>query len=143
MSLLWLSMTWRQRYLAQNYFLSITSLIWTLALHLLFCCFVELGETFTVKGNKYTHTHKHTHTAFKIRYTNYKKTFNNIKHQTDPELSNEYWNIIAADKTSNISWNILGTHKSYNKSSKLCFLCLYEKLAIEVISNAGKETNTY
>ena len=38
-SLLWLSMTWQQSYLAQNNFLNITSLTWTLALHLLLCSF--------------------------------------------------------------------------------------------------------
>ena len=69
-------------------------------------------------------------TVFKLRYANHKKTFNNIKYQTDTELSNEYWNIISANKTSNISWEILGTHKSYNQSSKRCLLCLNEKLAI-------------
>ena len=36
-SLLWLSMTWRRRYLTQSNFLSTTSLAWSLALHLLFC----------------------------------------------------------------------------------------------------------
>ena len=56
--------------------------------------------------------------AFKLRYTKHKKTFNNIKYQTYTELSNKYWNIISANKTSNISWEILGTHKSYNQSSK-------------------------
>ena len=69
-------------------------------------------------------------TAFKLRYANHKKTFNNIKYQTDTELSNEYWNIISANKTSSISWEILGTHKSYNQSSKRCLLCLNEKLTI-------------
>ena len=51
-----------------------------------------------------------------------------MKYQTDTELSNEYWNIISANKTSNVSWEILGTHKSYNQSSKRCLLCLNEKL---------------
>ena len=59
-----------------------------------------------------------------------KKPFSNIKYQTDTELSNEYWNIISANKTPNISREILGTHKSYNQSSKRCLLCLNEKLAI-------------
>ena len=36
-SLLWLSMTWRRRYLTQSNFLSTTLLAWSLALHLLFC----------------------------------------------------------------------------------------------------------
>ena len=66
----------------------------------------------------------------KEKCLNHKKTFNNVKYQTDTELSNEYWNIISANKTSNISWEILGTHKSYNQSSKQCLLCLNEKLAI-------------
>ena len=52
------------------------------------------------------------------------------KYQTDTELSNEYWNITSANKTSNVSWEILGTQKSYNQSSKRCLLCLNEKLAI-------------
>ena len=29
-------------------------------------------------------------TAFKLRYVNHKKTFNNIKYQTDTKLSNKY-----------------------------------------------------
>ena len=57
-------------------------------------------------------------------------TFTYIKYQTDIELSNKYWNIISANKISNISWEILGTHKSYNQSFKRCLLCLNEKLAI-------------
>ena len=36
-SLLWLSMTWRRRYLTQSHFLSTASLDWSLVLHLLFC----------------------------------------------------------------------------------------------------------
>ena len=68
--------------------------------------------------------------AFKRRYVNHKNTFSNIKYQTDTELSNGYWNIISANKTSNVSWEILGTHNSYNQSSKRCLLCLNERLAI-------------
>ena len=69
-------------------------------------------------------------TAFKLRYANHKKTFNNIKYQTDTELSNEYRNIISANKTSNISLEILGIQKSYNQCSKRCLLRLNEKLTI-------------
>ena len=62
-SLLWLPMTWRQRYLTHNYFRSITSLTWIC--HYIYC-FVQSGEDFKVKdGNKHTHTythHTHTHT---------------------------------------------------------------------------------
>ena len=69
-------------------------------------------------------------TAFKRRYANHKKAFNKIKCQTDTELSNEYWNVISANKTSSVSWEFLGTHKSYNQSFKRCLLCLNKKLAI-------------
>ena len=61
---------------------------------------------------------------------NIKKTFNNIKFQTDTELLNKYGNIKPAKKSLNISWEIFGTHKSYNRRSKRCLLCPNEKLAI-------------
>ena len=38
-------------------------------------------------------------TLFKLRYANRKSTFNNIKYQTDTELSNKYRNSISANKT--------------------------------------------
>ena len=69
-------------------------------------------------------------TVFKFRYANYKKAFNNMKFQTDTKLSNEYGNIISANKTSNISWEILASQKSYNQSSKQCLLYLNKKLEI-------------
>ena len=55
-SLLWLSMTWRRRYLTQNHFLSTKSLAWSLALHY----FVQSGEALMVEGNKHTHSSKNT-----------------------------------------------------------------------------------
>ena len=64
-----------------------------------------------------------------------KKTFNKIIYQIDTELSNEYWNIMLANRTSNVSWEILGTHRIYNRSSKRCLLCLDEKLAIALRKN--------
>ena len=42
-------------------------------------------------------------TVFKLTYANHEKIFNNIKYQNDTELSSKYWNIISANKTSNIS----------------------------------------
>ena len=94
-------------------------------------------------------------TAFKHRYANHNKAFNNIKYQTNTELWNEYLNIISANKTPNISCEILGTYKSSNQSSRRCLQCLNEKLTIAlhkgdnmlnktsgVIANAGTETNT-
>ena len=57
LSLLWLSVMWRRRYLTHNHFLRTISLAWSLALHLLFCS----AEVFAVEGNKHTHTHTYTH----------------------------------------------------------------------------------
>ena len=48
-------------------------------------------------------------TTFKLKYANHKKTFDNIKYENDTELSKEYWNIISAKETSNISWKIMET----------------------------------
>ena len=67
--------------------------------------------------------------AFKLRYANHKKAFNNAEYQTNTELSNKYCNITSANKSWNISWEIFGTHKPYNQSFKRC-LCLNKNLAI-------------
>ena len=54
-SLLWLSMTWRQMFLTQKYFLSTTSLAWSVALHLLV---YSDKRSLRVEGNRHTHTHE-------------------------------------------------------------------------------------
>ena len=63
-SLVWLSMTWRWRYLIQSHFFSTTSLTWSLAVHLLFCSVrISLyGWRKQTHTNTHTHTHTHTHT---------------------------------------------------------------------------------
>ena len=68
--------------------------------------------------------------ALKLRYANHQKPLNNIKCETDTVISNEYWNIKSANKTSNRSYDILETHKS-----KRFFLCLNGKLAIVLHKN--------
>ena len=80
-------------------------------------------------------------TAFKLRNAKHKKILSNIKYQTDTELSNEYWNIISANKTSKTSWQIFGTLRSYNQSSKLCILCLNEKLIMALHGNDNMLNN--
>ena len=68
-SLLWLSMTWRWRYLTQNNFLSTTSLAWSLALQLLFCFSQEKllqWKKINTHTHAHTHTHTHTHTLLVI-----------------------------------------------------------------------------
>ena len=65
-AIIWLSMTWRRRYLTQSNFLSTTSLTWSLALHLLSCFNQEKPlrwkEIHTRTQAHHTHTHTHTHT---------------------------------------------------------------------------------
>ena len=59
-SLLWLFMTWRQRFLTRKYFLCKTLLTWSLALHLLFCS-VRWSPLLWKEINTKTPTHPHTH----------------------------------------------------------------------------------
>ena len=56
--LLWLSMTWRRRYLTQSNFLSTRSLAWFLVLHLLFC-FSQEKPLRRKEIHTYTHTYTH------------------------------------------------------------------------------------
>ena len=63
---LWLSMTWRWRYLTQTDFLNTTSLAWSLALHLLFC-FSQEKPLRWKEIHTNTHTHTHTHTLVLVK----------------------------------------------------------------------------
>ena len=72
--LLWLSMRWRQRFLTQKYFLSTTSLVWSLALHLL-CCSV----TRKLYGGK-INTHTHTRSPY-------------IDHNINIKMRTLYWSV--------------------------------------------------
>ena len=74
-SLLWLFMTWRQRFLTRKYFLCKTSLTWSLALHLLFCSvrwspllWKEINTKTTTQPPP-THTHTYTQTHYVYMHT--------------------------------------------------------------------------
>ena len=73
-SLLWLSVTWRRRSLTESHFLSTTSLVWSLALRLLFCSVrrsLYSGRKYTkTHTNIHTHTHTHTHRSQVTTTTN-------------------------------------------------------------------------
>ena len=66
-------------------------------------------------------------TTFKLRYANHKKKFSNIKCQNYAVLSNEYWNIMSANK---VIMENLGNPQVMLHISKRCLLCLNETLAI-------------
>ena len=60
-------MTWWQSYLAQNYFFSITSLTWTLALNLFSQeKLLQWEEINTHTHTHHTHTHTHTHNSNRL-----------------------------------------------------------------------------
>ena len=68
-----------------------------------------------------------------------KKAFNNIKYQTNTELSNQHRNNISINKTLDISWESLGTHKSYTQSCKRCLLSQWKARKYMVANYDSKE----
>ena len=69
-------------------------------------------------------------TTFKDRFGNHKKSFNNVKHRNDTELSKEFWEIRNCSGTPKITWKIIRICRPYYLNSERCFLCLNEKYEI-------------
>ena len=70
-------------------------------------------------------------TTFKLRCANHKEeSFNHRNCKSDTEISNEFWKIKDNKHSANITWEILGRQQAYNTSSKICSLCLNEKMKI-------------
>ena len=68
--------------------------------------------------------------AFKFRYNNHNKAFNNIKYKNDCELSKEVWKIKEMGGNFRVEWKIIKQVRDYNPAIKRCALCLAEKLSI-------------
>ena len=68
--------------------------------------------------------------SFKKRYSNHKKSCNVPLYTHDTKLSTEYWNLKTKQLNPRISSKIKTVCKPYNPTSKLCNLCLTEKLEI-------------
>ena len=68
--------------------------------------------------------------AFKSRYNNHNKAFNNIRYKNDCELSKEVWEIKKMGGNFRVEWKIIKQVKDYNPATKRCALCLAEKLSI-------------
>ena len=67
-------------------------------------------------------------TTFKDRLNirNLKKLFNHVKHKNDTELSKEFWE--KRNGTPKTTWKIIRICRSYNPTSKHCYLCyIYSK----------------
>ena len=71
-----------------------------------------------------------TATAWKERYGNHLKSFNNEKYERETELSKEVWRIKRLGKNYSIKWRVVGQFPAYDPISKKCLLCMKEKVAI-------------
>ena len=71
-----------------------------------------------------------TATTFKDRYRNHKKSFEDIKHENDTELSKHVWKLKLDNKQFSIYWSILSRASSIKAGGNSCNLCLEEKLQI-------------
>ena len=71
-----------------------------------------------------------TGTTFKDRYRIHKKSFQDIKHENDTELSKHVWKLKLDKKQFSIYWSILSQASSIKAGGTNCNLCLEEKLQI-------------
>ena len=119
-ALLWLSMTWRQRYLAQSIFLSATSLAWSLILHWLFCFSQEKPLRWE---EIHTHTHRHTRTQtwnssndmlYQVPKNFAKQRNSNNGNTKILTLPNWFENLRQQDDFTNISFQ---NNRAYNQGS--------------------------
>ena len=78
---------------------------------------------------------------FKQRYRNHMKSFNNQSYKKDPELSKHVWDLKNKNINYNIKWSILKKTNGYNRITKSCSLCLYEKMFIYEFENTSKLIN--
>ena len=69
-------------------------------------------------------------TEFKSRYNNHTMSFRNRTHENDTELSKYIWSLKDENKDFDIKWSILKKSSGYSIISKLCNLCLLEKLVL-------------
>ena len=67
---------------------------------------------------------------FKLRYRNHIKSFRHEIYQKETELSKYVWMLKNQNLKYSITWNILKQTSGYNKTSKICNLCISEKLEI-------------
>ena len=71
-----------------------------------------------------------TEGSFKKRYYNHRSSFHNPSKRTSTELSNYIWQLKDRSIQYDIKWRVLKKASSYNKTSKRCNLCIWEKYFI-------------
>ena len=87
----------------------------------------------TVNGNTYPYIGLAD--EFKPRWYDHQKTINDRKYKNSSELSKLCWDLKDKNIGYHIEWKILKKSKSYKAGSKICNLCLDEKLCILKDSN--------
>ena len=78
---------------------------------------------------------------FKERFRNHQKAFRNRIYETDTELSKHIWQLKDKNTNFEINWKILKSTSGYNKTNKLCQLCLSEKYFICYFNNKNRLLN--
>ena len=69
-------------------------------------------------------------TEFKLRYNNYRCSFNHEKYRDSTQLSKHIWNLKDQKAEYQIKWKQVKQARSYTNVSKKCNLCLWEKYYI-------------
>ena len=69
-------------------------------------------------------------TTFKSRYYNHKQSFKNNSKRNSTELSKAVWNLKENNIDYNLYWTIIKETPPYKIGSKLCNLCISEKIEI-------------
>ena len=68
--------------------------------------------------------------TFKKRYYNHKKSFNNTQYKHETSLSTYIWDLKDNEINYNLNWEIVQKCKPYKCATRICQLCLSEKLQI-------------
>ena len=71
-----------------------------------------------------------TANAFKSRFYNHKKSFNDARYENETELSKYVWKLKRNERDFDIKWSILKRVPAYTAGGKNCHLCLEEKLCL-------------
>ncbi len=71
-----------------------------------------------------------TANAFKKRFGNYQKSFDNASYANETELSKYVWSLKKSNRPYRIKWSILNHSSSYVPGGNQCNLCSNEKLYI-------------
>jgi len=93
-------------------------------------CIIYQAKVTTKDGNQPQTYVGTSETEFKTRLYNHKSTFNNKTKKNHIELSKYIWELKDKKTNFNITWKIMKKTNSYNRVTKRCNLCLWEKYFI-------------